>query len=120
MAVATVVITATSVPGHIKGKWTCDATPSATTIRCGFVPSVIMWWNVTDKDQVGIRSTGMADATAMTVTTAAAAVAANGITPVTGGAATATPSTFSVPGFTIGTDASVQEASKVFEFIAFR
>jgi hypothetical protein len=123
MAVATVVIASTAVPGHIKGSWTCDASPSATTIRCGFVPSVLMWWNVTDKDQIGIWSSGMAAATGMTTTTAAAAISANGITAVTGAVAasgsTGTPAQ-GVPGFTIGTDAGVQEASKVFEFLAFR
>jgi hypothetical protein len=124
MAVATVVINATSVPGHVKGTWTCDASPSATTIRCGFVPSVLMWWNVTDKDQIGIWSSGMAAATGMTTTTAAAAISANGITAVTGapapGASNAGTLPGTVPGFTIGTDAGVQEASKVFEFLAFR
>jgi hypothetical protein len=123
MAVAVVVIEAQSVPGHIKGKWTCHASPSATTIRCGFIPSVIMWWNVTDKDQIGIWSNGMAAATGITTAAAAVAISANGITPVTGAAAaagdTGTPAQ-TVPGFIIGTDAGVQEASDVFEFIAFR
>lgn len=124
MAVATVVIAAQAVPGHIKGSWTCHSSPSATTIRCGFVPSFLMWWSVTDKDQIGMWSEGMAAATGITTTTAAAAISANGITAVTGapaaGASDAGTLAGTVPGFIIGTDAGVQEASKVFEFIAFR
>lgn len=112
-AVATVVLSPGPFPGVIKFKYTCDASPLATPINIGFVPSCVVLWNVTDKDVVTIWSEGMADATAITWGTAAAAVATNGITPnaQTGG---------TNHGFTVGTDASVQEASKVFEGYAIR
>lgn len=113
MAVATVVISPSFVPFLVKFKYTCDASPTATPINIGFVPSCVVLWNVTDKDVVTIWSEGMADATAITITTASAAVAANGVTPnaQTGGTNL---------GFTVGTDVSVQEASKVFEGYALR
>jgi hypothetical protein len=77
------------------------------------VPSIVEVWNVTDKDVYTIWSKDMADATAMTITAAAAAVAANGITPVAHTDGTNL-------GFSVGTDASVQEASKTFAFRATR
>jgi hypothetical protein len=112
-AVATVVIAPTFAPFIVKFKYTCDASPLATPINIGFVPSAVILWNVTDKDVVTIWSEGMADATAITWGTAAVAVASNGITPnaQTGGTNL---------GFTVGTDNSVQEASKVFEGYAIR
>jgi hypothetical protein len=123
MAVATVVLSPPAVSGYIKGKWTSASSVGATNIQCGFIPSVIIWWNVSDKDQVGVWSNGMAAGLGLKMDTAAAAISANGITAYTGAAAasgdTGTPAQ-AVPGFTIGTDASVQEASKVWEFIAFR
>jgi hypothetical protein len=108
MAVATVVLSPTIFPGLVKFKYTCDGSPTATPINVGFVPSLVVLWNVTDKDTVTIWSEGMADATASTITTAVAAVASGGITPLpqTGG---------TNHGFQVGTDVSVQEASKVFE-----
>jgi hypothetical protein len=112
-AVATVVISPSVIPGVVFFKYTCDASPLATPINIGFVPSVVVVWNVTDKDVVTLWSASMADATAITITTASAAVSTNGVTPnaQTGG---------TNMGFTVGTDASVQEASKVFEGFAIR
>lgn len=113
MAVATVVLSPTPFVGVVKFKYTCDASPSATNINLGFVPSFVIGWNVTDKDQFYMWSEGMANGTAMTTTTAAAAVASGGITPVAQTDGTN-------HGFQIGTDASVQKASKVFEGFAIR
>ena len=113
MAVATVTIRKSITPGFVTGKYVCDASPSATYIDCGFVPSIVEVWNVTDKDQYAIWSQDMADATCMKVDTAAAAVASNGITPVAHTDGTHM-------GFQVGTDASVQEASKTFGFRAWR
>ena len=108
MAVAVVVLAPSFMPGVVKFKYTCDAAITATPINIGFVPSVVLVWNVTDKDVVTVWSEGMADGTAITWGTAAVAVASGGITPnpQTGG---------TNHGFTVGTDASVQETSKVFE-----
>ena len=113
MAVATVVLSPSFIPGVMKFKYTCDSSITATPINIGFVPSLVVLWNVTDKDVVTIWSEGMADGTAITWGTAAVAVASNGVTPnaQTGG---------TNHGFTVGTDASVQENSKVFEGYAIR
>ena len=114
MAVATVTIRP-SLPfaAFVEGKYVCDASPSLTYINCGFVPSRVEVINVTDKDVLTIWTSDMANGTAMTITTAAAAVASGGITPVDGTDGTN-------HGFSVGTDASVQEASKTFTFRAFR
>ena len=114
MAVATVTIRPSLLmAAFVEGKYVCDASPSLTYINCGFVPSRVELINVTDKDVFTVWTSDMADGTAMTITTAAAAVAANGVTPIqpTGG---------TNHGFSIGTDASVQEASKTWTFRAFR
>lgn len=113
MAVATVVLSPSMIPGVVKFKYTCDSSPTATPINIGFVPSTVIVWNVTDKDVVTIWSEGMANATAITWGTAAAAVASGGITPIAQTDGTN-------HGFQVGTDASVQEASKVFEGYAIR
>lgn len=113
MAVATVVISPSFMPGLVKFKYTCDSSITATPINIGFVPSCVVVWNVTDKDVVTIWSEGMADATAITWGTAAAAVASGGITPLPQSGGTN-------HGFQVGTDASVQENSKVFEGYAIR
>lgn len=113
MAVATVNhIKAGPWHGCVKFKYTCDASPSATNLNLGFVPAFVILWNVTDKDVVTIWSEGMADATACSWGTAATAVASGGITPVAQTDGTN-------HGILLGTDNSVQEASKVFEGYAF-
>ena len=112
-AAPTVVVKPTSWPGVVKFKYTCDATPAAGPVNCGFVPGLVVLWNVTDKDVVTVWSEGMADATAITWGTAAAAVSSGGITPIAQTDGTN-------HGFQVGTDTSVQEASKVFEGYAIR
>lgn len=113
MAVATTVVYPSPWPGVVFFKYTCDASPSATSLNLGFVPKFAMGWNVTDKDQFWIWSSSMAAGTAMTTTTAAAAVASNGITAIQQTDGTN-------HGITLGTDAAIQEASKVFEGFAIR
>jgi hypothetical protein len=114
MAVATVVIRP-GLPGDsfVSGKYTCAGSLTATPINIGFVPSAVEVWNITDGDTFTFWSQDMADATAMTITTAVAAVATNGITPIAQTDGTN-------HGFQVGTDVSVQEASKVFGFRAYR
>ena len=113
MAVATVVVSQGPFPGVVKFKYTCDSSPTATPINIGFVPSCVLVWNVTDKDVVTMWSTAMADGTGITWGTAAAAVSSGGITPIAHTDGTNM-------GFQVGTDTSVQEASKVFEGYAIR
>ena len=113
MAVATVVVSPSIIPGVVFFKYTCASSLTATPINVGFTPKAVLLWNVTDQDVVTVWSSAMADATAITITTASAAVATNGITPITQADGTNL-------GFQVGTDASVQEASKVFEGVAIR
>lgn len=114
MAVATVTIRP-SIAGaaFVSGKYVCDSSLTLTPINVGFVPSFVEVWNVTDKDVYSFWSEDMADATAITITTATAAVAANGITPIAHTDGTN-------HGFSVGTDAAVQEASKTYGFRAYR
>lgn len=124
MAVATYIIKDVNIEGQIKGKYTCDGTPSATYIPIGFCPSVFMGWSATDKDQWYVWSEGMADGTCIDVKAAAVAVATGGITAVKPhtGEISSSDNTNARPtlGVLVGVDVAVQEASKVFEFIAFR
>lgn len=112
-AAATVTLRPQLSRAFVTGKYVCDATPAATNVNVGFVPSIVWVWNVTDKDVVTMWSSDMADGTAISWGTAAAAIASGGITPVAHTDGTNM-------GFSVGTDASVQEASKTFGFIAYR
>ena len=80
-------------------------TGAAQTITLGFEPKAVIVMNTTDGDAVTLHFDGMTDATAITITTAAAAVASGGIT-------------LTSRGFTVGTDASVSESAKVFAYLA--
>lgn len=114
MAVATVTLRP-SLPmaSYVEGKYVCDASPSLTYIDVGFVPSRVEILNATDGDVYTVWTRDMADGKALCITTAAALIASGAVTPVP-------PTNTSHCGFTVGTDASVQEASKTFSFIAFR
>lgn len=112
-AAATVTYRPSIAPDYVEGKYVCDATPALTYINVGFVPTRVEVINVTDKDTLTIWTKDMADGTAMTITAAAAAVASGAITPV--------PQTDGTNhGFSVGTDVSVQEASKTWSFRAWR
>lgn len=114
MAVATVTIRP-SIAGasFVTGKYVCDSSPSLTNINVGFVPSLVQVWNVTDRDVVTVWSEDMSDGQAITWGAAATAVASGAISKVQQTDGTN-------HGFSVGTDASVQEASKTFGFIAYR
>lgn len=93
----------------VEGKYTCDGTPSATNILCGFVPSKVEVVNATDKD---VSLTWTKDMAADSgITDAGAAVTSGGISEY---------DEVDGQGFTVGTDASCQEASKVYTFRAYR
>lgn len=111
MAVATVTIRPGINSAYVEGKYVCDASPSATAINVGFVPSRVVVINATDGDVSLTWTSDMADASG--ITDAGAAVSSGGITPLpqTGG---------TNHGFQVGTDASCQEASKTYSFIAYR
>ena len=114
MAVATVVIRqGISSDSVVSGKYTCDSSLTATPINVGFVPSVVLVWNATDGDIMSLFSTDMTADKGIKISTAASTMASGGITlnAQTGGTNL---------GFTVGTDAGVQEASKVFGFLAFK
>lgn len=111
MAVATVTIRPGINSAFVEGKYVCDASPSATNVNIGFVPSRVVVINATDNDVSCTWTKDMADATG--ITDAGAAVASGGITPVAQTDGTN-------HGFLVGTDASCQEASKTYTFIAYR
>lgn len=111
MAVAVVTIRPGISPAFVEGKYVCDASPSNTNINVGFVPSRVEVINATDRDVSLVWTSDMPDASG--ITDAGAAVSSGGITPV--------PHTDGTNhGFLIGTDASVQEASKTYTFRAYR
>lgn len=111
MAVATVTIRPGINSAFVEGKYVCDGTPSNTNINVGFVPSRVVVINATDGDVSCTWTTDMAAGTG--ITDAGANVASGGITPVAQTDGTN-------HGFLIGTDASVQEASDTYTFIAYR
>ena len=111
MAVATVTIRPGINTAFVEGKYVCDASPSATNINVGFVPSRVEVVNATDKDVSLVWTSDMADASG--ITDSGAAVTSGGITPVAQTDGTN-------HGFLVGTDAAVQEASKTYTFRAFR
>lgn len=79
---------------------------SSQTITLGFKPVKLEIVNVTDGDTFYITYEGVSDATGWNISTATAAVAANG-------------ATLSTRGFSVGSDASVNENAKVFRYFAF-
>ena len=95
----------------VAGKYVRDATPTATNINVGFVPSMVKVINATDGDVSLTWTSDMPNGTG--ISDAGALVATNGITPVDGTDGTNL-------GFLVGTDATVQEASKTYSFVAWR
>lgn len=111
MAVATVTLRPGINSAYVEGKYVCDSSPSTTNINVGFVPSRVEVINATDADVALTWTSDMANGTG--ITDAGAAVASGGITPVAHTDGTN-------HGFTVGTDASCQEASKTYTFRAYR
>src|SRR5574343_1408666 len=92
----------------VSGKYVCDGTPAATYINVGFVPSMVQIYSASDNDVGLIWTADMGDGKG--ITDAGAAVSSGGVTPVAQTDGTN-------HGFSIGTDASVQEASKTYNLI---
>lgn len=111
MAVAVVTIRPSISTAFVEGKYVCDASPSATNINVGFVPSRVEVVNATDRDVSLVWTSDMPNASG--ITDAGSAVSSGGITPVAHTDGTN-------HGFLIGTDATVQEASKTYTFRAYR
>lgn len=111
MAVATVTIRPGINSAFVEGKYVCDSSPSLSYINVGFVPSRVVVVNATDTDVSLTWTKDMANGTG--ITDAGVAVASGGITPVAQTDGTN-------HGFSVGTDASCQEASKTYSFIAYR
>ncbi len=87
----------------VAGSYT--GTGAAQTVTTGFKPSMILAFNQTDGDLIWGHIRGMTDATAFTVVLATAAVASQGCT-------------LTNTGFTLGTDATINESAKVYKYIA--
>lgn len=85
---------------------TYTGTGAAQTVTLGYKPSLVIILNETDGDVISFKIEGGSDATHLKMGAAVAAVSSQGIT-------------FTSRGFTVGTDASVSESSKVFRYIAF-
>ena len=111
MAAGVVTIRPGIAPGIVTGRVVHDASPVATNVNIGFVPSYFKIWNSTDLDTSLEWTSDMAAATG--ITDAGIAVATQGITAVQQTDGTN-------HGVLVGTDASCQEASKTFSFVAFR
>lgn len=110
MAVATVTLRPNlAVSVYVEGKYVCDSSPSATNVICGFVPSRVEINAATDEDSGAVWTKDMANGTAMDED--GTAIASAGITPLDSEVG---------QGFTVGTDANIQEASKTFTFRAYR
>lgn len=71
----------------------------------GFKPAIIHAFNKTDGDQVWMYHQGMDDATAIAIGTATNLIATQGCT-------------LSATGFSLGTDATINETGKVYTYIA--
>jgi hypothetical protein len=112
MAVATVTIRAT-FDSTVSGRYVCDSSPTLTPINVGFVPSFVEVWNITDGDVYSFYSSDMADGACISITAATAAVASGAITPIAQTDGTN-------HGFSVGTNAAVQEANKTWGFRAYR
>lgn len=87
----------------VAGSYT--GTGAAQTVTLGFKPTVIIAYNETDGDLLWFHIRGMADATAATVVAATAKVASQGCT-------------LTNTGFTLGTDATINESAKVYKYLA--
>ncbi len=84
---------------------TYTGTGSAQSVTLGFKPDLLMVFNQTDGDTVGIFMDGMTDDSACVITTAVALDAADGIT-------------LSATGFSLGTGAECNENLKVYRYVA--
>lgn len=90
---------------------------AAQNVSCGFIPDQVRVFNITDGNVIHNWFNGPADALATMKETAGslATQAANGITKYAG---SSTPGAEATPGFTIGTDVSVN--AKVLYYVALR
>ncbi len=111
MGAATVTIRAGLPGGPVTGKYVCASTVSLSYINIGFVPSYVKVWNASDTDVSLEHTAEMAAANG--IDDAGAAVSSAGITLVQHTDGTN-------HGFSVGTGATVQEASKTYNFVAFR
>lgn len=92
-------------PFEVKAS-TYTGTGAALTVTLGFKPSYIRAFNQTDGDLVWEFINGMTAATAVTTVLATATVATQGCT-------------LTDTGFTLGTDATINETGKVYCYVAF-
>lgn len=86
-------------------------TGAAINVALGFQPDYVEVANITDGDTIDKWYRGMTDGTSITISTAAATRASNGITPYAG-------STSASAGFTIGS--GISESGKTLVYLAIR
>lgn len=86
--------------------FTYTGSGAAQTVTLGFKPSFIIAVNETDGDTTWYYMQGMADATAFAIALATAPVASQGCT-------------LTNTGFTLGTDAVINESGKAYRGVAF-
>lgn len=84
---------------------TYTGTGAAQSITLGFKPSFVFAFNQTDGDTVGGYIEGMTADTAFAIAAATAAVTSQGVTT-------------SATGFSLGTNASLNESGKVYLYVA--
>jgi len=104
-----------SALGHVTGKITVATDAAANNVSIGFVPSAILILNYTNPTwHLWIKGMTAAYVATIPATGGALAIATSGgITAYDGSASVA-------PGFTYGTDATLNTAGDVLYFIAFR
>lgn len=93
----------------VEGKYVVHATPAATNIYCGFVPTRFEVVSATDEDAGGSWTSDMAAGTGMDED--GTAIASNGFTTLEDSTG---------QGITVGTDTNLLEASKTYTFRAYR
>lgn len=84
---------------------TYTGTAAALAVTVGFKPKAVLAFNETDGDLLWFFLDGMTAATACTVVLATAKVASQGCT-------------LTSTGFSLGTDATINETAKVYKYIA--
>lgn len=99
--------------GCVTGKIVVDG--SAGNVSCGFVPSLVLILNYTNPS-VHIWTKGMTDGYVFTIPASGGTLAVA----TTGGISDYAGAVSAAPGFSIGTDSTLNTASDVLYYVAFR
>lgn len=90
---------------HQSGSGTYTGTGAAQSVTLGYKPKLLIIINETDGDSVFFHIQGMTAATGVSIGAAAATISSQAVT-------------LSDTGFSLGTDASVNESAKSFRYFA--